>query len=187
MQKVAVGYFRIMHPVLALLMLTLVLGLAGCTAKQPPLSPQAAVFKQDVRDILSRLAPRLVGPLSNNDAEAAKQAILSQYPDAGLEKPEFPFWLGVMSKDGILLTALPPVQAIGADFIKYKLVQETLNKKRIGKNRLYSPNGAPIYIVLAPVMAQDNLVGLVGLRLSAAQALKKWGLTEQEFQRMDLN
>jgi hypothetical protein len=187
MQNVEVCWVRVMRPALALLSLTLALGLAGCTAKQPPLSPQATVFKQDVRGILSRLAPRLVGPLSNNDAEAAKREILSQYPNAGLDKPDFPFWLGVMSKDGILLTALPPVQAIGADFIKYKLVQETLNKKRIGKNRLYSPNGAPIYIVLAPVMDQDNLVGLVGLRLSAAQALKKWGLTEQEFQQMDLN
>ncbi len=78
-----------------------------------------------------------------------------------------------MSKDGILLTALPPVQAIGADFIKYQLVQETLDNRRINKKRLYAPDGAPIYIVLAPAMVQDNLLGLLGLRVTTAQALKK--------------
>ena len=54
-------------------------------------------------------------------------------------------------------------------------------------NFLYAPNGAPVYFVLAPVMVQDNIVGLVGLRVTAVQALKKWGITEKEFQEMDLN
>ncbi|MDP1761894.1 MAG: hypothetical protein Q8L43_06690, partial [Deltaproteobacteria bacterium] len=59
--------------------------------------------------------------------------------------------------------------------------------RRIITKRLYSPNGAPVYFVLAPIMANDSLVGLVALRLTAAQALKKWGITEKEFQAMDLN
>jgi hypothetical protein len=172
---------------LALCIFSLALGLAGCTAHEPPSSPGAAAFRKDVRGILARLAPRLTGPLSRNDAQAATQAILSQYPAAGQDDPNFPFWLGVLSKDGILLTSLPPVKAIGADFIQYQLVRETLKKKSIGKTRLYAPSGAPIYIVLAPVMAQDNVVGFVGLRVTAAQALKKWGITEQEFQQLDLN
>jgi hypothetical protein len=53
--------------------------------------------------------------------------------------------------------------------------------------RLYAPNGAAVYIVLAPVMVQDNLVGIMSLRLPADQALKKWAITEQEFQAMDLS
>jgi hypothetical protein len=178
---------RIKSLCLALLILPLALGLAGCRAQGPPLSPRAAAFKKDVRDIIARLTPALSGPLAHNDAKAVEQAILSLYPTAGQEKDDFPFRVGAMSKDGILLTALPPVQAIGADFIKYQLVQETLDNRRINKKQLYAPDGAPIYIVLAPAMVQDNLVGLLGLRLTAAQALQKWGITEQEFQAMDLN
>jgi hypothetical protein len=162
-------------------------GLTGCTASGPPLSPEATAFKKDVRGIIARLSTALAGPLSLNDAEAAKAAILSAYPSAGQDKADFPFWLGAMTKDGILLTALPPVPSIGQDFIKYQLVQTTLKNRRINQKELYGPDGTPIYIVLAPVMVQGNCVGLVGLRLTAAQALKKWSITEQEFQKMDLN
>jgi hypothetical protein len=165
----------------------LLLFLAGCQAKEPPLSPRAAAFKKEVRAIIATLAPVLAGPLTQNDAKAAEQAILSLYPTAGQDKDDFPFRLGAMTKDGRLLATLPPVQAIGADFINYQLVQVTLDKRCINKMRLYAPDGASVYFVLAPVMVQDNLVGLVGLRLTAAQALKKWGITEQEFQAMDLN
>jgi hypothetical protein len=187
MSKAAKPWPRFWRPCLALLMLPLALSLAGCKAPAPPLSPGAAAFKKDVHDIIARLTPALAGPLSQNDGQAATQAILSLYPTAGQEQDDFPFRLGAMSKDGILLTALPPVQAIGGDFIKYQLVQKTLETKRLNKERLYAPDGAPIFIVLAPVLVQDNCVGLLGLRLTAAQALKKWGVTEPEFQAMDLN
>jgi hypothetical protein len=187
MNKTMPPCLRIKSLCWALLILPLALGLAGCQAQGPPLSPPAAAFKTEMRDIIARLTPALSGPLAHNDAKAAKQAILSLYPTAGQEKDDFPFKVGAVSKGGILLTVLPPSQAIGADFIKYELVQETLNNRRINKKRLYSPDGTPIYIVLAPVMVQDNLVGILGLRVTAAQTLKQWGLTEQEFQAMDLN
>jgi hypothetical protein len=46
-------------------------------------------------------------------------------PKAGQEKDYFSFRLELMTKDSILLTALPPGPAIGQDFIKSELVQET--------------------------------------------------------------
>lgn len=187
MNKTVTDCLRIISLCLALMILPLALGLAGCTAKAPPLSPQAAAFKKEVRDIIARLTPALAGPLSRDDAKAAEQAILFLYPTAGQEQDDFPFRLGVMSKDGVLVAALPPVKLIGADFIDYQLVQETLKKRRINKKRLYSPDDAPVYFVLAPIMVNDSHVGLVVLRLTAAQALKKWGITEKEFQAMDLN
>jgi hypothetical protein len=170
-----------------LALVILLLPLAGCKGKEPPLSPRAAAFKREVQAIIAKLAPALAGPLTRNDGKAAEQAILSLYPTAGQEQDDFPFRLGAMSKDGILLATLPPLQAIGSDFINYQLVQETLDKRCINKMRLYAPNGASVYIVLAPVMVQDNLVGIMGLRLTAVQALKRWGITEQEFREMDLN
>lgn len=187
MNKKAVYSLKKINPCRGLLILLLALGLAGCTAKAPALSPRAAAFKAEVRAIIARLTPALAGPLSSNDAAAAEQAILSLYPTAGQEQDDFPFWLGAMSKGGVLLAALPPAKFIGADFINYQLVQETLQNRRINKKRLYSPDDAPIYFVLAPIMDNNSLVGLVTLRLTAAQALKKWGITEPEFQVMDLN
>jgi hypothetical protein len=176
---------RRISPCLGLLILSL--ALAGCTAKAPPLSPKAAAFKKDVRGILARLAPALAGPLSQNDAKAAEQAILSLFPTAGQDKDDFPFRVGVLTKDGIMLTSLPPVQVIGGDFIHYQQVKETLDKQRLSKERLYAPKGASLYFFMAPVMAQNNCVGLVLLRLTADQALRKWGITEPEFEQMDLN
>lgn len=187
MHKMVISHRMIMPPGLAFLIFLLALSLAGCSAQEPPLSPGAGAFKKDVQAIIAQLTPALAGPLSHNDAQAAKAAILSLYPDAGQDRDDFPFWLGALTKDGILLTSLPPVKAIGADFINYQLVQETLDKRRINKMQLYAPNGAPIYIVLAPIMVQSNCVGLVGLRVTAAQALKKWGITEKEFKEMNLN
>ena len=172
---------------LSLVLFLLALGLTGCTAGGPPLSPNAKAFKKDVRGIINKLSAALAGPLSHNDAEAAKAAILSAYPTAGQDKDDFPFWLGAMTKDGILLTALPPVPSIGQNFIDYQLVQTTLKNRRINQTELFRPDGTPVYIVIAPVLVQGNCVGLVGLRLTAAQALKKWGITEQEFQKMNLN
>lgn len=187
MNKKVLHSLRKINLCLGLVILLLSLGLAGCTAKAPPLSPRAAAFKKDVRDILARLTPALAGPLSRNDGKAAEQAIMSLYPIAGQEQDDFPFWLGVMSQDGVLVAALPPVKLIGADFIDYQIVTETLKNRRINTKRLYSPDNAPVYFVLAPIIVNDSLEGLVGLRLTAAQALKKWGITEEEFQAMDLN
>jgi len=187
MDKKAIYCLREITPCRVLLIFILALGLAGCAAKEPPLSPRAAAFKKDVRDILARLTPALAGPLSRNDGKAAEQAILSLYPTAGQDQDDFPFRLGVMSQDGVLVATLPPAKLIGADFIDYQLVQETLKNRRINTKRLYSPDGAPVYFVLAPVLDNDRIAGLVGLRLTAAQALKKWGITEKEFQAMDLN
>lgn len=164
-----------------------VLILAGCAAKEPPLSPGAAAFKKEVRGIIAKLTPALAGPLSTNDAQAAQAAIMSLYPSAGQDKDDFPYRLGALTKEGILLASLPPVKTIGADFIHYQLVQDTLDNRRINKKRLYAPDGASVYIILAPVEVKGNCVGLVVLRVTAAQALKKWGITEKEFQEMDLN
>jgi hypothetical protein len=187
MNKTVIHCLRIISLCLALMILPMALCLVGCTAKAPPLSPRAAAFKKDVRDILTRLTPALAGPLSRNDAKAAEQAILSLYPTAGQEQDDFPFRLGVMSKDGVLVATLPPVKLVGADFIDYQPVQEALKNRRINTKRLYSPDGAPVYFVLAPIMVNESLEGMVGLRLTAVQALKKWGITEPEFQAMDLN
>jgi hypothetical protein len=187
MKKKAAHSLRKINLCLWLVILLLAWGSGGCTTKALPLTPGAAAFKKEVREIITRLTPALTGPLARSDAQAAEQAILSLYPTAGQDQDDFPFQLGAMSKEGVLVATLPPVKLIGADFINYQLVQETLSNRRINKKRLYSPDDAPVYFVLAPIMANDNFVGLVALRLTATQALKKWGITESEFQAMDLN
>ena len=56
--------------------------------------------------------------------------------------------------------------------------------KKLGYRLMRNPFNM---FVLAPIVVNDSLEGLVGLRLTAVQALKKWGITEPEFQAMDLN
>lgn len=169
-------------------MLLLVLAFLACQAKPPPLSPQAAAFKKDILEIVGKLTPVLGAPLGRDDSQAVLDAILAVYPQAAAETDDFPFRVGVLDQNGILVAFLPTIKVDpGANFSHYGLVQEILRQRRLGKARLYAPDGSPIYFIAAPVMTQGRLAGILSLRLTAAKVQKKWGLTEQEFLEMHLD
>ncbi len=163
------------------------LTLLACQAQAPPPSPEAAAFKRDVQEILTRLGPALAAPLAQDDAQAVQQAILSLYPQAGQETDEFPFRVGVVDQTGILVAALPPPAGKADDFSQYTVVREALKSRRWGKARLFAPDGSTLWVIVAPVAAQRQLQGLVVLRLTAAQAKQKWGISEQEFLQLNLD
>ena len=82
-----------------------------------------------------------------------------------------------------------PVKGDGKviDYSTYELVKKAISSTRIQQQGLFLPNGSKLYLVCAPLMRKDVLIGLVAIAISSAEAEKRWGLTEKEFLALDFN
>lgn len=76
---------------------------------------------------------------------------------------------------------------IGEDYSQYQAVREALKGRRITNARLYAPDGTEVYLILAPMFKNRQLVGLLVLRLDPALVQQRWGLGEEDFLAVDLN
>lgn len=164
-----------------------VLVLGACSAAEKPLTPAAATFKKDMRETIGKLAQVLVEPVCRADAAACEQAIISIYPKAFQDTLAFPFHVGVVNQEGILIYTIPPVKDLGDNYSQYQGVREALKERRIKNVRLYAPNGKELYLILAPLQKKGQMVGLLILRLDPAHVKQKWGISEAEFLRLELN
>jgi len=159
----------------------------GCPAREQPLSPAAAAFKRDLRETIARLTAVLMEPVCQADARACEEAILSIYPQAPRDTLTFPFHVGVMNRDGVLIYTIPPVKNLGADYSQYQAVRDALRERRIRNVRLFAPNGRELYLILAPMLKDRRLVGLLLLRLDPERVAQRWGLSTEEFLAVNLN
>ena len=48
-------------------------------------------------------------------------------------------------------------------------------------------DGSELYIICAPILRQDKVIGLMGIAISAEEAKSRWGLTEKEFMALNFN
>ena len=82
-----------------------------------------------------------------------------------------------------------PVKGAGKakDFSSYELVKKAISSKRIQQQGLFLPDGSKLYLVCAPLIRKDVLIGLVAIAISSADAEKRWNLTEKEFLALDFN
>lgn len=159
----------------------------GCPTREKPLSPQAEAFRQEMRETLGTLTAVLVEPVCRNDTKACEQAIIKIYPEAPRDTLTFPFRLGIINRDGVLIYTIPPMKNIGEDYSQYQAVREALKGRRIKNARLYAPDGKEVYLILAPMFKNRQLVGLLVLRLDPALVQQRWGLSEEDFLAVDLN
>jgi hypothetical protein len=170
-----------------ILMLLLLLVLGGCQVKESPLSPAAAAFKKEVQDCLDRLCQGVVGALVKGDVPGLNETLKHIEPDALKLCRMCPFRLGVLDKNGDTVTVYPfKVEAMGS-FSNYEAVAQTLKDRKINQQRLFLQNGAQIYVVCVPLLKGENLLGVMVMSLSAEEAQKRWGLTEQDFLAINFN
>jgi hypothetical protein len=99
-----------------------------------------------------------------------------------------PFELGVTDPSGETL-AIYPVKGDGKgkDYSKYDLVIKAIKSKKIQQQRFFLQDGSDLYLVCAPLIREDKLLGLVAIAISSEDAAKRWGLTEKEFLAIDFN
>jgi len=170
-----------------------ILGLAalficGCQAKQP-LSPGAATFKHEIKHCLNDLDAALQEPVIRRDATAINAA-LEKVESPALKLCRIcPFQIGVLDQCGQALATYPPKPGgtQGKNYSGYVLVSKALSSKQIQQQRFYLQDGTQLYIICAPLLKGDKVIGLVALAVNSADAANRWGITDKEFMALDFN
>ena len=178
---------QIIRPGLVLL-LGLFLGLLwGCQAKEPPLSPAAASFKQEIKECIDRLVNPLLEPVRKRNTGAINEILKQIEPEAIKLCRMCPFRIGVMAKNGDTLAVYPPRKNAHLDFYQYEVVQSVLKNRKTAQQQLFLQDGSRLYVICVPLLQKERLVGMLALALSAADARSRWGLDEKEFLVLDFN
>jgi hypothetical protein len=172
----------------SILLLSAVILLLGCQAREAPLSPGAATFKQELKSCLTNLSISLMEPVAKKDLAGIRAALEKAESPAVKLCRLCPFEIGVTDASGATLAAYPfKGDGKGKDYSQYDLVIKTINSKKIQQQRFFLPGGSELYLVCAPLIRQDTLIGLVAIAISSDEASKRWGLTEKEFLTIDFN
>jgi hypothetical protein len=161
--------------------------LYGCQArKEPPLSPAAASFKKEIKHCLSNLSTALVEPVSQKDANGIKATLEKIEPQTVKLCRMCPFRIGVLNHLGETLAVHPPKPG-SADFSSYSLVTKTINTKKIQQQQFFLQDGSELYIICAPILRDDTVIGLTAIAINSEEAKQRWGLTVKEFLALDFN
>jgi hypothetical protein len=166
-----------------LLLVGAVLLLFAC--QSPPLSP-ADSFKKEVKSILDKLCTTLVEPVSKSDVPGIETVLREFEPQAVKLCRMCPFQVGVLNQHGEVLAVHPPTGKSN-NFSSYDLVIKTISSKKIQQQKFFLQGGPELYIICAPILRQDKVIGLTGIAISAEEAKSKWGLTEKEFMALNFN
>jgi hypothetical protein len=170
------------------LLASAVILLFGCQTREAPLSPGAATFKQEIKSCLTNLSVALLEPVAKRDLAEIKAALEKAESPAVKLCRLCPFEIGVTDAFGATLAAYPVRgDGKGKDYSNYELVKKTITSKKIQQQRFFLQDGSELYLVCAPLIREDKLLGLVAIAISSEEASKRWGLTEKEFLAIDFN
>jgi len=162
--------------------------LFGCQAREAPLSPGAATFKQEIKSCLTNLSDSLLEPVAKKDLAGIKAALEKVESPAVKLCRLCPFELGVTDQSGETLVSFPVKgDGKGKNYSNYELVKKAISSKKIQQQRFFLSDGSELYLVCAPLIRQNTLIGLVAIAISSVDAEKRWGLKEKEFLALDFN
>lgn len=161
--------------------------LSACQSRQAPLSPAAASFKKEMREELAKLTPALTGTVSQGDVAAINAVLEKLSAEAIHAGRPWTFRIGILDRNGVGLAAFPLQNHPHKDFSSYDGFAKVFKDHQTVTERFYMQDGAQIYVIAAPLLRQDQVVGGLALVLSAADAQKKWGISEKEFMAIDFN
>jgi hypothetical protein len=167
--------------------LIILLIFCACSAKEPPLSPAAASFKQEVKAVLQRLAAPLPGPIARQDLPAIHKALMEMVEPSIKLCRMCPFQIGVLDQHGDILATCPEKKEGGLNLSSYGLFDQVLKSRRISQQRFFLQDGSEIYIIAVPLLHEGRVIGMLCLSLDAVEALHRWGLTDKEFLALDFN
>jgi hypothetical protein len=152
------------------------------------LSPGAATFRQEVKSCLDNLAVTLIEPVAKKD-QAGIAAALEKVESPAVKLCRLcPFEIGVLNPSGETVAQYPVKGDDKAkNYSNYELVKKAISSKKIQQQGLFLPDGAKLYLICAPLIREDVLIGLVAIAISSADAEKRWNLKEKEFLALDFN
>jgi len=176
---------RRLWPPLAVVILALLSW--GCQGKEPPLSPGATAFKKEINECVRKLAAPLTGPVSAKDKAAISAALALVEPEAIKLCRMCPFEIGVLNPQGDILATHPATAHGTRSFADYDLLSKTINTKQTQQQRFYLQDSQQLYIVSAPLIEKDRVIGMLAIAISAGEAKARWGLTANEFLTLNFN
>jgi hypothetical protein len=171
----------------ATLFLVLVLFFCGCQAKEPPLSPAEASFKKEVQELVEKLSPPLIEPVSKHSTAEINVTLQKFFSDPENEPRTCPFKFVITDKDGVTLAKYPVEKGFGVDFSSYELVQKVLQEGKTAQGRFFLQDGSKVYVICAPLQRNGEVIGILALAVDANQVGKTCGLAEAKFLAIDFN
>ena len=169
------------------LLIGAVILLFGCR-QEAPLNPGIATFKQELKSCLDNIAVVLMEPVAKHDLAGIRAALEKVESPAVKLCRLCPFEIGVLNPVGDTLAEYPiKGEGKAKSYSSYELVKKAISSKKIQQQGLFLPDGSKLYLICAPLIRKDTLIGLVAIAISSVEASKRWGLTEKEFLAMDFN
>jgi hypothetical protein len=170
------------------LLASAVILLFGCQAREAPLSPGAASFKQEIKSCLTNLSVSLMEPVTKKDLAGIRAALEKVESPAVKLCRLCPFELGVTDPSGETLAVYPPKgDGKPKNYSNYELVIKAISSKKVQQQRFFLQDGSSLYLVCAPLLREETLIGLVAIAVNSVEAEKRWGLKEKEFLAIDFN
>ena len=166
-------------------MLTIILG--GCQRSEPVLNPAQKSFKQDMRETIDRITTGISAPLSRRDVKGTQAKLMEVMPDNAKLCGKCPFRVAVLDRNAIGVAACPHGPNQGKDFSNYDTIQKVPKNRRIAQKELYFQDGGVIYAIVAPILAAQEVVGVLTLALTQEDIKRYWDLSPQEYSQVDLN
>jgi len=171
----------------AALLLSLAL-IASCAPSAP--GPAAESFKKEVQATKASLAPSLIDAVASRDPHSARGILERQCALAREGGSPFTCGITVLDPHGITLasaTIAPGEPIKRLDYSRYEVVMKALKERKIVKTKLYLQDRTTLCVVVIPLVRQGEALGLLVLAFDAADLRDRFGLTEEEFLRVDLN
>jgi hypothetical protein len=160
----------------------------GCQAQEAPLSPGAATFKQEVKSCLDNLSVTLAEPVAKKDLAGITTALEKVESPAVKLCRICPFEMGVLNPSGETLAEYPcKGDSKGKNYSNYELVKKANTSKKVQQQQFFLQDGSKLFLICAPLIREDALIGLIVIAINSEEAQKRWGLTEKEFLALDFN
>ncbi len=160
--------------------------LAGACSNPPP-SPEAQALKKEVLEEIKNLTSQLIDPLSTEqDWESLRPMLQSSYEIMQAKGKLLPLEIVVLDGDGITRVRFPSEYIRHYNFSKYQPAQAAFTEKRNAQGALYF-KGEKIFIIFAPLLQKDKVIGAVGFSFPEDQVRKQWNVSEEDFLKLDFN
>jgi hypothetical protein len=158
----------------------------GCRSDQPALGKAALTLQDDLQATLDLFSAGLAEPMSIGDKIRVKAAMekLSSKADA---PAKIPISIAVLNNHGATVaTAARSELSATQNYGNYHAVSRVVQKRKVIQSSLYLQGGEQIFIVCAPLLYRQNLVGILIIGIDD-DLLHQAGITDAEFMSLPLS
>jgi len=174
---------RIWH--LAVFSLAFIVCITGCRPENNGSKEKAQEFRNRYHAFLVGYASRLAEHVAKRQTKKVKGVLQGMYEDMTGPGGQPPPSIAVLDNHGVAVASQAQTALTGAqNYGNYHVVSRVLQKRKILQSSLYLQNGTRIYVICAPILRREKVVGALIIGFDSNQ-LKISGITEAEFMSLD--